>query len=159
MWLILLPAGFAGGAQQSLHGHVPAAARELAPLGGLDGGKHLGLVISLPLRNQEALTNLLRELYDPASTNYHRYLAPEEFAERFGPAEADYQVVQDFATANGLTIRRTYSNRMLLDVDGAVTNIERAFQLHLQSISSIRRRRAPFLRRTRSRRLMWRRRC
>ncbi len=57
--------------------------------------------MGLPLRNKEALTNLLHELYDPASPNYRQFLTPEQFAEQFGPSEADYQAVIAFANAQG----------------------------------------------------------
>ena len=36
--------------------------------------------------------------------NYHHYLTPEQFTERFGPTEQDYQAVIAFAKANGLTV-------------------------------------------------------
>jgi hypothetical protein len=56
--------------RQVLHGNVPAVAAQLSPLGKLPGASQLNLAIGLPLRNKEALTNLLREIYDPASTNF-----------------------------------------------------------------------------------------
>src|SRR2546427_4254835 len=76
--------GAAVGAQRLL-GHVPPAAKSLSPLTRLDGSKHLDLAIGLPLRNQAELTNLLHDLYDPASPSYHQFLTPQQFAERFGP--------------------------------------------------------------------------
>src|ERR1035441_4260637 len=71
-----------------LRGHVPAAMAHLMSQGRLPATNELRLSICLPLRNQEALTNLLRELYDPASPNYHHYLTSAQFAEQFGPAES-----------------------------------------------------------------------
>ena len=56
---------------------VPAAAKNAAPTGQSSRWKRLDLAISLPWRNQAALARLLQELYDPASTNYHRYLTPQ----------------------------------------------------------------------------------
>jgi len=56
------------------------------------------------LRNRDALTNLLEQIYDPASPNYHHYLTSAQFAEQFGPAEKDYEAVAAFAKAHGLTI-------------------------------------------------------
>ena len=79
----------------------------------------------MPLRNQDALNHLLQELYDPASTNYHRYLTPEQFTARFGPTEKDYQSLVAFARTNGLTIAATHPNRTLLDVKASVADIER----------------------------------
>ena len=90
--------------QQVVHVHMPAALAHLQPIGPLAGSQRLNLAIGLPLRNQEALTNLLQQIYDPASPNYHHYLTPEQFTERFGPTEQDYQAVIAFAKANGLTV-------------------------------------------------------
>ena len=77
--------------RQSLGGHVPAAAARLQPVGRMPGSSRLNLAIGLPLRNQEALTTLLDEIYDPASPQYRHYLSPQEFAEKFGPAREDYE--------------------------------------------------------------------
>ena len=91
----------------------------------------MNLAISLPLRNQAQLSVLLNQIYDPASPNYHHYLKPEQFAENFGPTKQDYQAVIDFAGANGLRVTATYPNRVLLDVNGSSSDIERAFHLAL----------------------------
>ena len=70
-----------------LRGHVPAAVAHLQPLGRFPNTNHLNLAIGLPLRNKEALTNLLRQIYDPRSPHYRHYLTPEQFTEMFGPTE------------------------------------------------------------------------
>ena len=66
---------------------MPAIVSQLQAKGILSPGTNLSLAIGLPLRNREALTNLLEQIYDPASTNYHHYLTPEEFTAQFGPTE------------------------------------------------------------------------
>jgi subtilase family serine protease len=91
----------------------------------------LHLAIGLPLRNQEILMNLVRQLYDPASTNFHRYLTPGQFAEEFGPSEQDYQMLMDYAKSNRLEVVRTFGNRALLAVSGSVADVEKAFQVHM----------------------------
>ena len=132
--LLLLGAAFSGsGAEPGyiLHGHVPAAVAHLTPQGLLPATNELHLAIGLPLRNEDALNELLQEIYDPASTNYHRYLTPEQFMERFGPTEANYQAVIDFARTNGLTVTATYPNRTLVDVSGSVATVEKVFHVTL----------------------------
>jgi hypothetical protein len=47
----------------------------------------------------------------------------------FGPTESDYQAVITFARANGLIVAGTYSNRMLVGVDGTVSDIQKAFHV------------------------------
>jgi len=128
--LLATPAGGAG--SQRLHGRVPAAVANVQPMGLLAGTNRLNLAIGLPLRNQEALTNLLRQIYDPAGPNYHHFLTQEQFTDRFGPTEKDYRAVIAFAKANGLTVTGTHPNRMLVDVEGAVANIEKALHVTMR---------------------------
>jgi uncharacterized repeat protein (TIGR01451 family) len=118
---------------KTLHGHVPAVLSRLHADGRLSATTNLTLAIGLPLRNTDALTNLLRQIYDPSSTNYHRYLTPDEFTAQFGPTEQDYQKVIDFANANGLAVTRTHGNRVLLDVTGKVSDVEKAFHVTMRT--------------------------
>jgi pro-kumamolisin-like protein/putative Ig domain-containing protein len=118
--------------RQVLRGHVPLAAHKLAAVDRLPGSLQLNLAVGLPLRNEAALTNLLEQLYDPSSPLYHRYLTPQEFTERFGPTEQDYQRLVRFVRAKGLRVEREHSNRVVLDVSGAVSDIETAFATNLR---------------------------
>jgi uncharacterized repeat protein (TIGR01451 family) len=123
----------AGTGTTQLSGHVPAVVSRLQAKGSLSTTAEINLAIGLPLRNTESLTNLLRQLYDPTSPNYHQYLTPEQFTSRFGPTEADYQKVVDFAKASGLVVTGVHPNRMLLDVRGKVADIQNAFHVTLRT--------------------------
>ena len=126
--LALLPAQ-----ARTLSGHVPEIVSHLQPVGQLNPTNRLALAIGLPLRNRDVLTNLIQQLYDPASTNFHRYLTPDDFTEKFGPTEADYQTVLHFALTNGFIVTGIYSHRELVNVSAAVSDIERAFHTHLRT--------------------------
>ena len=76
---------------QTLNGHLPAALARLQPVDRLPSNNHMELAIGLPLRNQQALNLLLRDLYDPASPRYHQFLTPDQFTQMFGPTAEDYQ--------------------------------------------------------------------
>jgi len=130
--LMLAAASLQAAERKVLPGHLPAAAAGLQPAGRLAAGTNLYLVIGLPLRNQTALTNLIEQLYDPASANFRQWLAPEEFTQQFGPTEEDYQRVLQFAEQHALKIVGTHPNRMLVDVTAPVVEIERAFQVRMQ---------------------------
>jgi len=116
----------------SLTGHVPAALAHMQSNGHL-ADTNLDLAIGLPLRNREVLTNLLEQITDPHSSIYHKFLNPGQFANLFGPSDADYQAVADFATAHGLKVTRTYPNHLLLDVSGRSSDIEKAFNISLNT--------------------------
>ena len=95
-----------------LHGHVPEPARRLTAASRLAATNELRLAIGLPLRDPAGLEKFLAEVYDPASTNYHRYLALETLTARFGPTLADYESVKNFARTNGFQITVEHGNRL-----------------------------------------------
>ena len=95
--------------------------------------QRLQLALGLPLRNQDELDALLPQLSDPASPNFHKYLLPEEFAARFGPSEEDYAALIQFAQANGLAVTHTHANRGVLSVEGAMQDVEQAFQVKMMT--------------------------
>ncbi len=97
------------------------------------GFQPISLAIGLPLRNERQLDQLLGELTDPASTNYHHWLKPGEFAQKFGPSQADYDNLINFMQAQGMTISACHSNRLLLDVTGPASTVEQVFHVHLRT--------------------------
>jgi subtilase family serine protease len=119
----------------TLTNHVPEAVLTgAAPMvGHLPAAQRLQLAISLPLRNEDALNQLLSQIYDPANANYRHYLGVEEFASRFGPSASDYAAVLNFARANGLRVVDTAANRLVVDVEGRVSNIENAFHISIDT--------------------------
>jgi hypothetical protein len=127
--LALLP--FAVAHAQPLHGHVPQAVLSSKSLGRIDPSTPMDLAIGLPLRHQDELENLLQQLADRQSPNYRRYLTADEFAARFGPAEEDYQALADFLGAQGFAVTGMHPNRMILDIRGPVSAIERTFHINM----------------------------
>jgi uncharacterized repeat protein (TIGR03803 family) len=135
LWWGLMPGLFATSARaadrQVLPNHAPAAVTNAAPIRHLPRWSKLNLSIGLPLRDRQGLTNLLQQLYDPASPNFRHYLTPEQFAGKFGPTKEDYQAVAGFAQSHGLLVTARHSNRMVVSVRGTVGDIERAFHVTL----------------------------
>ncbi len=120
------------GQLRSLYGHLPPAWAVTQPIDSLPSTNQLHLAISLPFRNEADLNTLLGQLYDPASPKFHQFLNPAQFAAAFGPTETDYQNVVNFAKTNGLTILRMFANRGMLELNGRVSDVERAFHVHLR---------------------------
>jgi subtilase family serine protease len=119
---------------QILHNHVRPAVTDgqAVPMGVLPATQRMKLAIMLPLRNQGELTNLLSRIYDPTSPDFHHFLSVAEFTEQFSPTAADHQAVLDFAKANGLTVTDTPANRLLVDVEGSVAQVEHAFHVSMR---------------------------
>lgn len=97
----------------------------------LSANQPMRLVVVLPLRNEDALQEFLKELYDPASPSYRKYLTVEEFTEMFGPTQQDYDNVVHWAETNGFTIAAKSRNRINVDVTGSVATIESALHVKM----------------------------
>jgi subtilase family serine protease len=115
--------------------HVPdlVSNGQASPLGSLDNSRHLQLALSLPLRNEPALDKLLADIYDPQSPNFHHYLSAQQFTDQFSPTQQDYDAVVAWAQAKGLQVTGTTPNRRVVDVDGSVANISRAFNVSMNT--------------------------
>src|ERR1043166_8799004 len=62
-------------------------------------------LITKPSASQQAdLEKLLEEQQNPASPNYHHWLTPDEFGERFGLDQADYAKVISWIESQGFHV-------------------------------------------------------
>ena len=129
--ILALATGAKAQVAQVIPGHVVPVTRQLPAVDELPATNCLHLFLGLPLRNQSGLDALLQDLQDPASSNYHRWLTPDDFAQKFGPTEEDYQKVVQYAGQHGFTVTHTHANRMMVNVDAPVSAIEKTFQIKL----------------------------
>jgi subtilase family serine protease len=116
---------------QVLHKHVrPTVTNgQAARVGPMSKSQHMRLAIILPLRNQGELTNLLKRLYDPSNADYRHFLTVAQFTQQFGPTKQDYQAVVKFARSKGFSVTHTPANRLLVHIDGTVSQINKAFHV------------------------------
>jgi subtilase family serine protease len=114
--------------------HVPAAVTtgQAASAQTLSAAKQLKLGLVLPLHNETELDSLIGQLYDPSSPQFHHYLSSKEFTARFAPSQADYDKVVAWAKANNLTITATSDNRHIVDVQGKVSDVNRALHVTMR---------------------------
>jgi hypothetical protein len=122
-----------GHTQSLLTHHVRQAMQDgsARSIGRLPASQAMNLVIALPLRNEDQLDQLLKDLYDPASPGYRQFLTVEQFTEMFSPTQQEYAAALDFAKENGFTVTGTSSNRLIVQVSGSVANVEAAFHVNI----------------------------
>ena len=111
--------------------HVREASRtgEAQAIGRVPASQEMQLDVVLPVRDEAGLKTLLRDVYDPTSFAYHRFLTPAEFTERFGPTQADYDKVVQYLKANGLEVVGGSRDGMEVQVKGPVSSVEKAFRV------------------------------
>ena len=131
VFLLMMPALAAAQTQSLLTHHMREVTRSgQAPfVGHLPATQSMSLDLVLPLRDQAGLESTLQGLYDPSSPSYRHFLTVQEFTEKFGPTQADYDNVISFAKANGFRVVGGSRDGMNVRVAGSVANVEAAFHV------------------------------
>ena len=92
----------------------------------------LAINITPPKMAEEEV--FLKELQDRNSPNFHKYLTPEQWNARFAPAPEDEQAVVDWVKSKGLTVTARYPNRLMVDAEGTVDQIQKALGVKHQQV-------------------------
>lgn len=98
-------------------------------VGKLPATQSMRIDIVLPVR--EGLDSFLHEVYDPSSPTYRQFLTVEQFTERFGPSQRDFDALVRFAKANGFTVTGGSRDAIDLALKGSVANVETAFHIKM----------------------------
>ena len=86
-------------------------------------------------QKQAELELYLAELHDPASSNFHHWLTPEEFGARFGVAAADIDAITGWLRSYGFTIDEAARGGAWINFSGSAGAIERAFHTSIHTYS------------------------
>jgi hypothetical protein len=116
---------------QKLSGYLTAPIIAAPIVGPVPASEVISIAVGLPVPNPAALRTAAQQVSDPKSSQFRKYLTPSQFAATYGPAAPDYQNLINWAKAKGLTIDKTYPNRMLLDVSGTAAQVEQALFIGL----------------------------
>ena len=100
-------------------------------IGTASAQQKLDLSVGLQLRNQQELENLLSNMYNPRSSEYHHFLSTQMFANEFGPTVQQQQQVKDYLTSQGFTVIRVSPNGVLIDASATVAEVEAAFHIKI----------------------------
>jgi hypothetical protein len=85
------------------------------------------LVLKRSASQDADLRQLLSQLRDPSSPNYHKWLTPAKYAERFGISEADAQTLRAWLEGHGFTVGKVGAARTTIEFSGTVGQLQQAF--------------------------------
>ncbi|HJZ95294.1 MAG TPA: protease pro-enzyme activation domain-containing protein, partial [Candidatus Solibacter sp.] len=89
------------------------------------------LALQRTSEQRAALDHLLRELQDPASPNFHKWLTPDEFGGRFGVSNENLTRVADWLQSEGFTVNALARGRGWIDFSGTVAQVQKAFHTEI----------------------------
>jgi hypothetical protein len=120
----------------ALTGNVHSLAQPRFDLGLADSSKVLygvTLVFRPSPAQQEDLNNLLDQQQDRSSPNYHKWLTPAQFGERFGMTRNDVNRVVAWLEAQGFTVTSIANSRNQIAFDGTVAQVEAVFRTEIHN--------------------------
>ena len=89
-------------------------------------------IVLKPAHPQEA-RQYLEDLQDKNSPDFHQFLTPEQWADRFGPTREAEQGVVDWAQKIGFTVTYRYNHRIAVDLEAPAGAIEKALHITINS--------------------------
>jgi hypothetical protein len=113
-----------------LPGNVHPLARPEFDQGEAPADLHLGrmlLVLKRSPQQEAALQRLLEDQQNIHSNVYHQWLTPQQFGERFGPADTDIDAVTQWLTSNGFQISQISKSKQFIEFSGNATQVKKAF--------------------------------
>jgi subtilase family serine protease len=117
-----------------VQGSVPPLAQPELDQGPADESMNISasIIFKPSLAQQATLQQLLRQQQDRSSPSYHKWLTPEQYADRFGMTAADIGKVISWLQSEGLSVDRVSRSRTQVWFSGTVAQIEAAFhtQIH-----------------------------
>ena len=123
------------GERASLHGNVPPQVRSAVDAGKSNGSipmERIKFVFKPSAEQRRELDILLAEQQDPGSPNFHRWITPEEYADRFGLSHNDVAKVAAWLRSQGFSIAEIARSRTYIAFSGTSAQVEAAFhtQIH-----------------------------
>ena len=86
--------------------------------------------MTLQLQHRDELDALIQAQQDPGLPQYHQWLSPEQFTERFAPTPATYDAVAGWLRDNGFAVQVS-PHRLRVDFSADVQRVEATFQVRM----------------------------
>lgn len=117
-----------------LQGNAHPLLQHAADQGRMDGGIQLesvSLVFKRTAAQEAAAEKLLADQQNPSSPSYHKWLTPEEYADRFALSTGDVDAVVAWLQAQGFTVNRVARSRTEVWFSGSVARMETVFRTEM----------------------------
>jgi subtilase family serine protease len=87
----------------------------------------IDIIIVLPLRDEAGAQQYAQHVSTPGDALYGQFLTPDEFGDRFGPAQSDYLTLRRWAEKSGLSVNEESRSRTSLSLKGTVAQFQSLF--------------------------------
>jgi subtilase family serine protease len=85
------------------------------------------MVLKRGPEQEAALDAFMRQQLTKTSPDYHKWLAPTQFGEQYGPSDEDIRKVTAWLQSSGFTVNRVSSGKTIVEFSGTADEVLRAF--------------------------------
>jgi len=103
-------------------------------LGAEDPTKQITVTFWIKQQNKTAFDELVRQIYDKNSPNYHHWLTLKQYQEQFAPSSADLATVKQYLGEHNLSIVASDKLNHAVTARGTVADVERATGVQLNRV-------------------------
>ena len=114
---------------------LPAEAKDLGQVPDSTPIRRIQVVLKRSAEQEQKLETLLRQQQDSTSPNYHHWLTPADFGQRFGPSQVEIDGLIGWFTAKGFQSVHVNPGRTVVELSGPASAVRSAFQTSLHSVS------------------------
>jgi len=119
----------------ALRNHVSPLAQTTNERGLIDPSRSLNVTMMFTptAAQQAALQKLLEEQQDPESATFHKWLTPEQYADRFGLSQSDINRVTAWLQSQGFKLVYVARGRDAITFSGDAAQVQSAFKTEIHS--------------------------
>jgi subtilase family serine protease len=110
------------------------AANDRGPVADTLPMEHMLLQLRRSAEQEQALEQLIDQLHDSASPNFHQWLTPSEYGARFGLAADDLATITAWLQGNGFQVNTVYPNSTVIDFSGTAGEVRAAFHTEIHNL-------------------------
>ncbi len=99
-----------------------------------DQSKQIAVTFWLKQHDKAGLDEMVRQMYDRNSRNYHHWLTLKEYQARFAPSADDMAVVRQYLAANNLQVVTADTLNHAVTARGTVADVERATSVQINRV-------------------------
>jgi len=96
--------------------------------------EHMLLLLKRSPEQERQLEQLIEELHDKSSANFHQWLKAKEFGDRFGVANQDRETIKSWLQSYGFKVNVDYPSGVMLDFSGTAGQVREAFHTEIHNL-------------------------
>jgi subtilase family serine protease len=97
---------------------------------------HMLLQLQRSSEQEQASQDFVRQLHDPQSPNFHKWMTAAQYAQSFGLAPQDIDTVTGWLRSHGFTVNAVYPNGLTIDFSGTAGQVARAFHTGIHYVDA-----------------------